>query len=68
MMSIAVTILSLVVTIQIFVFAYLRKINSPRLNKGAFRLPAFATFGRLLGFGLLTSVIFTVRVYSEIFM
>jgi|GEM_PF-5299574 len=68
MMSIAVTILSLVVTIQVFVFAYLRKINSQRLNKGVFRLPTFATFSRLIGLGLLTGLIFTVRVCSEIYL
>ena len=68
MMSIAVTILCLVVTIQIFVFAYLRKINSPLLNKGAFTLPAFATFSRLIALGLLASVIFCIRIYSDIYM
>lgn len=68
MISIAITILCLAVTIQIFVFAYLRKVNSPLLNKGALMLPSFATFSRLIVLGFITTVIFLVRVYSDIYM
>jgi len=67
-MSIIVTILCLIISVQFFIFAYLKKLNSPLLSKGALKLPIFFTFNRLLVFGGIFTLMFLVRLYSVIYL
>ena len=65
-LSLIITILAFIISVFWFYAAYLRKSNSEKLNGGLLALPSFFSFNVLIFAGIISTIIFFIRVVSSV--